>query len=197
MRKANRGNLADDTIAARLTHVQGFFRWAYIHGALSLTPELVKGFIHKPRVKQLSPRDILDASEVGAMLKVAKSAEDLTQARREHALIKVIADAGLRVSEAVNLKADDMVGNEKVKGLSKRSLPLLLSTITWTKGISSRVTESMTLPKRMTVLPVGCSSSMVATNLVATGTVFGAGVGVGPQATRNRATTRKANASAR
>ena len=51
LRKANGGNLADDTIAARLTHVQGFFRWAYIHGASPLTPEMVKGFIHKPRVK--------------------------------------------------------------------------------------------------------------------------------------------------
>jgi site-specific recombinase XerD len=108
LRKTNGGDLADDTIAARLTHVQGFFRWAYIHGATLLTPEIVKGFVHKPRVKQLSPRDILDASEVGAMLKVAKSAEDPTQAKREHALIRVMADAGLRVSEAVNLKADDV-----------------------------------------------------------------------------------------
>ena len=79
-------DLATDTIAARLTHVKGFFRWASIHGATPLTPEMVKGFIHKPRVKQLSPRDILDASEVGAMLRVAKSAEDPTQAKREHAL---------------------------------------------------------------------------------------------------------------
>ncbi len=38
------------------------------------------------------------------MLKVAKSAEDPTQAKREHALIRVMANAGLRVSEAVNLK---------------------------------------------------------------------------------------------
>lgn len=86
LRKANGGYLADDTIAARLTHVQGFFRWAYIHGATPLTLEMVKGFIHKPRVKQLSPRDILDASEVAAMLRVAKSAEDPTQAKTEHAL---------------------------------------------------------------------------------------------------------------
>ena len=42
------------------------------------------------------------------MLKAAKSAEDPTQAKREHALIRVTADAGLRVSEAVNLKADDV-----------------------------------------------------------------------------------------
>ncbi len=108
LRKANGGNLADDTIAARLAHVQGFFRWAYIHGATFLTSEMVKGFIHKPRVRQLSPRDILDASEVGAMLKAARSAEDPTQAKREHALIRVMADAGLRMSEALNLKADDV-----------------------------------------------------------------------------------------
>ena len=106
LRKANGGTLADDTIAAKLTHIQGFFRWAYIHGATPLTPEMVKGFVHKPRAKQLSPRDILDGSEVEAMLRVAKSAEDPTQAKTEHALIRVMADAGLRVSEAVNLKAD-------------------------------------------------------------------------------------------
>jgi hypothetical protein len=35
-----------------------------------ITPEMVKVFIHKPRVKQLSPRDILDTSEVRGMLKV-------------------------------------------------------------------------------------------------------------------------------
>jgi site-specific recombinase XerC len=69
---------------------------------------MVKGFTHKPRIKQLSPRDILDASKVGAMLRVTKSAEDPTQAKRGHALIRVMADAGLRVSEAVNLKADDV-----------------------------------------------------------------------------------------
>ncbi len=38
------------------------------------------------------------------MLKAARSAEDPTQAKREHALIRVMANAGLRVSEAVNLK---------------------------------------------------------------------------------------------
>jgi site-specific recombinase XerD len=108
LRKANGGDLAEDTKAARLTHAQGFLRWGYIHGATPLTPEMVKGFIHKPRVKQLSPRDILDTSEVRAMPKVAKSAEDPTQAKRGPTLIRVIADAGLRVSEAVNLKADDV-----------------------------------------------------------------------------------------
>jgi site-specific recombinase XerD len=85
LRKVNGGDLADDAIAARLTHVQGFFRWAYIHGASPPTPEMVKGFIHKLRVKQLSPRDILDASEVRGMPKGAKSAEDPMQAKREHA----------------------------------------------------------------------------------------------------------------
>jgi len=74
LRKANGGDLAEDTKAARLTHAQGFLRWGYIHGATPLTPEMVKGFIHKPRVKQLSPRDILDTSEVRAMPKVARSA---------------------------------------------------------------------------------------------------------------------------
>ena len=100
-RHVNGLDLADDTKAAKLTHVQGFFRWAYIHGASPLTPEMVKGFIHKPRCRQLSPRDILDASEVGAMLEVAKDP-------REHALIRVMADGGLRVSEAISLKADDV-----------------------------------------------------------------------------------------
>ena len=47
-------------------------------------------------------------------------------------------------------------------------------------------TESITLPRSMTVLPVGPSASIVSTSLVATGTVFGAGK-VGPQARRNRA----------
>jgi len=103
-----RGDLADDTVAARLTHVQGFFRWAFTYGATPLTPEMVKGFIHKPRVKQLSPRDILDALEVEAMLKAAESAEDPAQARRQHVLIRVLADAGLRVSEAINLRAADI-----------------------------------------------------------------------------------------
>jgi len=101
-------DLAADTIASRLTHIQGFFRWAFIHGATPLTPEMVKGFIHKPRVKQLSPRDILDVLEVEAMLKVARSAEDPAHAKREHALILVLADAGLRVSEAISLRAADI-----------------------------------------------------------------------------------------
>lgn len=103
-----RGNLADDTIAARLTHIKGFFRWAFTYGASPLTPEMIKGFIHKPRVKELSPRDILDSLEVEVMLEAAKSADDPAQARREYALVRILADTGLRVSEVISLRADDI-----------------------------------------------------------------------------------------
>lgn len=101
-------DLSPDTIRGRLTHIQGFFRWAFIRGATILTPEIVKDILHKPAPKQLSPRDILDPLEVEAMLKMALATDDPAQGRRAHALIRVLADAGLRVSEAVNLKANDI-----------------------------------------------------------------------------------------
>ncbi len=93
-----RGDLADDTIAARLTHVGAFFRWAYGYQLTLITTEMVKDILDKPTVKQLSPRDMPDPKEVKAMLKAAKSP-------REHALIRVLADGGLRVYNTASPKS--------------------------------------------------------------------------------------------
>jgi site-specific recombinase XerD len=103
-----RGDLADDTIAHRLGHVQAFFRWAHGYRLTPLSPEMVKDILDKPKTKALTPRDVLDTGEVRALFEAAQSAEDPNQATREHALIRVLADAGLRVSEAIGLTAEDV-----------------------------------------------------------------------------------------
>lgn len=104
LRKVNGGHLADDTIAARLTHIQAFFRWAYTWRASPLTPEMLKGLIDIPPRRQLSPRDILDPLEIEAMLKIAYGLED----KRSYILLRLLADTGLRVSEALDVKAEDV-----------------------------------------------------------------------------------------
>jgi len=96
-----RGKLADDTIAARLVHMGAFFRWCYGYKLTPITPEMVKDILDKPPKKQLSPRDIPDPREVKVMLENTKSA-------KEHALVRVLADAGLRVSEAISLTSEDV-----------------------------------------------------------------------------------------
>lgn len=90
---------ADDTKTAKLGHVQAFLGWAHGYGATPLTPEMVKDLIDKPGVKELSPRDLLTIEEMEAILGAVE--DPVTRAA-----IRVMANAGLRVSEAVGIRAE-------------------------------------------------------------------------------------------
>lgn len=98
-RHVNGLDLANDTKAAKLGHVQAFFGWAHGYGATPLTPAMVKDLVDKPPVKELSPRDLLTIEEMAAILEATDDAVT-------RAAIRIMADAGLRVSEAVGIRVE-------------------------------------------------------------------------------------------
>lgn len=92
--------LANDTKRIRLKAVQSFFAWCYTFNLSPLKPEQVSRLITMPPARKLSPRDILTEHEARRLLAATSG--------RDRVLIRVMLDAGLRVSEAVALLADDV-----------------------------------------------------------------------------------------
>lgn len=94
------GSLANDTIRIRLKAVQSFFSWAWAFGLTGLKPELITELLTIPPARKLSPRDILTADEARRLLASAGGL-DLC-------LIRVMLDGGLRLAEALALRAEDI-----------------------------------------------------------------------------------------
>lgn len=100
-RRDKSGDLANDTIRAKLKAVQSLFSWCYTFNLSPLKPQQVSELITMPEAKKLSPRDILTTHEAKRLLNAAKS--DL-----DRCLLRVMLDAGCRVSEALTLKVGDV-----------------------------------------------------------------------------------------
>lgn len=98
---AQRGNVADGTIRLRLKAVQSFFAWCYMLGETAIKPALVAASLTMPPARKLSPRDVLTVAEVKRLLAAARS-------QRDRLLLRVMVDAGLRVSEAIGLAVGDV-----------------------------------------------------------------------------------------
>lgn len=123
----NGNGWADDTKTAKLGHVQAFIGWAHGYGATPLTPTMVADLIDKPGTRELSPRDLLTVEEMEAILGAVE--DPVTRAA-----IRVMANAGLRVSEACGIRSEhvyDFEGRWYVfvpKGLAKsrreRAIPI-------------------------------------------------------------------------
>jgi len=121
------GTVANDTINARLGHVQAFFGWAHGWGATPLTPEMVKGLVDKPPVKELSPRDLLTIEEMAAILEATKDPVS-------RAAIRAMSNAGLRVSEVCGIRSEHIydferrwyvyVPSELAKSRRARAIPI-------------------------------------------------------------------------
>lgn len=99
--QAQRGKLANDTIRLKLSVIQALFSWLYTFNLTSLKPGQVADMLTMPPAKELSPRDILTSSEVKQLLAAANTDQ-------ERCLIRCMLDAGLRVSEALALRAGDV-----------------------------------------------------------------------------------------
>jgi len=95
------GDLSNDTIRLRLHALQSFLSWAWAFGLTPLKPELVASMVTIPPARQLSPRDILTPDEVRRLLLAAEE-------ERDRCLLRVMLDAGLRVSEALDLRCGDV-----------------------------------------------------------------------------------------
>lgn len=104
-RRDNGGDLANDTIRLKLKALQSFFSWCYGYDLTPLRPKQVSDLLTMPQARKLSPRDILTPAEASAILQAARTGKD---PRRNTCLIRAMLDAGLRVSEALGLKARDI-----------------------------------------------------------------------------------------
>lgn len=104
-RRDQGGDLSNDTIRAKLKAIQSFFSWAYGYNLTPLTPQMVKDLITMPPARKLSPRDILTEAEVKALL---GAIGDNRYSCRDRCLIRLMLDGGLRISEALALRAIDI-----------------------------------------------------------------------------------------
>jgi integrase/recombinase XerD len=120
-------DVSNDTKHHKLGHVQAFLSWAHGYGATPLTPAMVKDLLDKPPVKELSPKDLLTIEEMSAILEAVE--DPLTRAA-----IRVMGNAGLRISEAVGIRAEHIydyegrwyvhVPSELAKSRRARSIPI-------------------------------------------------------------------------
>ena len=95
------GDLAADTVRLRLSVVRAFLAWAYDYGLTVISPGRLKRWLHLPPARQLSPRDVLSADEAKALIDAARDT-------RDRLLIRIMLDAGLRVSEALAVRPCDL-----------------------------------------------------------------------------------------
>jgi site-specific recombinase XerD len=100
-RRDHGGELANDTIRLRLKAIQSLMTWCYAFGLSPLKPQQVAMLLTIPPARKLSPRDILTNDEAARLLAVARPGPD-------RALVRLMLDAGLRVSEALALLWDDI-----------------------------------------------------------------------------------------
>jgi len=102
LREDGRGGLAADTIRTRIYSVRSFLRFCYAYGLTPhLSPERVAEFTTVPRAKELTQKDVLDRAEARALIEAADGL-------RDRALIVLLLQSGLRVSEAAQLRREDV-----------------------------------------------------------------------------------------
>lgn len=102
LREEGRGGLAPDTIRTHIYAVRSFLRFCYAYGLLPhLSPERVAEFTTVPGRRELTQRDVLDREEAQALARAADEP-------RDRALIVLLLQSGLRVSEAAQLRRRDV-----------------------------------------------------------------------------------------
>ncbi len=126
--RGNGGHLSNDTIRNRLKALASFFTWLYGYGLSPLTPLQVADMITLPPARKLSPRDILTVDEASALLRAAKHNRSPC---RDLCLIRLMLDAGLRVSEASHVRAVDVYAADNRHYVH----------VAWGKGDKSRDVE--------------------------------------------------------
>jgi integrase/recombinase XerD len=96
-------NYASSTVARKVASVKSFFAFLVDKGLLTANPTAV---LNAPRVEKRLPR-ILSVEELESLL--AQPAEATTpKALRDRALLDLLCATGMRVSEVVSLRLDDL-----------------------------------------------------------------------------------------
>ena len=117
------------TIARKIAALKALFHWLNQQGIIGEDPSLK---LKSPRVEKRAPR-LLSADEIGRLFEAAAAAAQPRSAR-DRALLEVIYSTGMRVSEAINLRLDDLsLETNEVRcvgrGNRQRMAPLLPRTV--------------------------------------------------------------------
>ncbi|HVF02863.1 MAG TPA: tyrosine-type recombinase/integrase [Rubrobacteraceae bacterium] len=120
-------NYAPATAAKKLAVLRRFLTFTYMGGVTRVNPEALRFFVKSPKVGQDPSYNVLTEEELGRMLSAARACS-----HRDYVLLAVLAGAGLREAEIVNLKIGDMreASDEQViirvlgKGSKIRAVPI-------------------------------------------------------------------------
>ena len=118
IRSLKENKLAPTSIIRKVASLRGFFKWAYSSGILGKNPAST---IEQPKVPKRLPK-VITQKEVEEMLHNHLKPE-------EHVIMELLYSCGLRVSELVNLKINDIDLSSKYvrclgKGSKERIIPI-------------------------------------------------------------------------
>lgn len=118
IRKLRKNKLAPSSIIRKIASLRGFFKWASSAGIIDKNPAST---LEQPKVPQHLPK-VVSIKEIEEMLH-----NNLTPL--EHVIMELLYSCGLRVSELVNLKTNDIDLSSKYvrcfgKGSKERIIPI-------------------------------------------------------------------------
>lgn len=118
IRKLRENKLAPSSIIRKMASLRGFFKWASSAGIIDKNPTST---LEQPKVPQHLPK-VVSIKEIEEMLH-----NNLTPL--EHVIMELLYSCGLRVSELVNLKTNDIDLSSKYvrcfgKGSKERIIPI-------------------------------------------------------------------------
>ena len=118
IRKLRENKLAPSSIIRKIASLRGFFKWASSAGIIDKNPAST---LEQPKVPQHLPK-VVSIKEIEEMMH-----NNLTPL--EHVIMELLYSCGLRVSELVNLKTNDIDLSSKYircfgKGSKERIIPI-------------------------------------------------------------------------
>ncbi len=118
IRKLKEKKFAASSVIRKVASLRGFFKWAYSSGIMTKNPAST---IEQPKVPKKLPK-VVTIKEIEEILKNNLSTE-------EHVIIELLYSCGLRVSELVSLKVNDIDLSSKYvrctgKGSKERIIPI-------------------------------------------------------------------------
>lgn len=118
VRNLRENKLAPTSIIRKVASLRGFFKWAFSSGIINTNPAAT---LEQPKVPQRLPK-VISVKEVEEILH-----NNLTPL--EHVITELLYSCGLRVSELVNLKLNDIDLSSKYvrcfgKGSKERIIPM-------------------------------------------------------------------------
>ena len=118
VRKLRENKLAPTSVIRKVASLRGFFKWAFSSGIINNNPAST---LEQPKVPQRLPK-VVSVKEIEEMLH-----NNLTPL--EHVMMELLYSCGLRVSELVNLKLNDIDLSSKYvrcfgKGSKERIIPM-------------------------------------------------------------------------